>query len=199
MSEDGTVLPPEDRSRANAYALIGRIFYGPPDRTLVDYITGVPASGDAVPLAQAWDALREACRTSDVEAVREEYDELFIGVGKSPVTLYTAAYAAPQLPDRHLLSLRERLGEWGLGRRQQAGETEDHLSGVCDVMRWLIEGGAGPDAERRFFFDFVAPAIEPLCAAIDAQARAQFYRRAAAFLLAYYEVERAAFELMTPE
>jgi TorA maturation chaperone TorD len=66
-------------------------------------------------------------------------------------------------------------------------------------MRWLIEQGVGVDEERRCFFEFLAPAVEPLCTAIEAASRAQFYRRAAAFLRAYCNVERDAFELMTPE
>lgn len=190
---------PEDRARANCYALIGRFMYGPPDAGVVDYVMGQSAGDDEAPLAHAWRDLQAACRGLDSEEARAEYDGLFIGVGKSPVTLYTAAYAAPQSPDQHLLGLRDQLDAWHLARRPQAGESEDHISGVCDIMRWLIETGQGLDVERAFFARFIAFAVEPLCDAIAGAPQSRFYRHVAAFMLAFYKVERSGFELMETE
>lgn len=189
----------EDLARAQCYAIIGRLLYGGPDAGLTAYIAQLPANDEAVPLAQAWQALQRACRDADPAQTGLEYDDLFIGVGKAPVTLYTSAYAAPYAPDRHLLALRNRLDDLGLARRATAGETEDHIAALCDTMRWLIENGHGEDAERRFFFEFVAPAVEPLCGAIEADGRSPFYRTVARFLLSFYEVERAGFELLGME
>lgn len=189
-------LSPEDAARANGYALMGRLLYGAPDEALRAYMLSLPASEDAVPLALAWRTLQQACRDADLDATRLAYDDLFVGVGKAPVTLYTAAYAAPHAPDRHLLALRGELGRMGLGRRQEAGETEDHIAAVCDVMRWLIVNGRGPDAERRFFYGYVAPAADALCAAIEGHPQSSpFYRAVAGWGRAFYEVERTAFEL----
>jgi len=190
---------PEDRARANCYALIGRFMYGPPDADVLSYVAKQTGGEDAVPLAQAWRGLQAACASADVDDARAEYDDLFVGVGKAPVSLYTAAYAAPHAPDRHLLGLRDQLDAWHLARRPQAGESEDHISGVCDVMRWLIETGQGLDAERAFFLGFVAPAVEPLCDAIANAHQSLFYRHVAAFVLAFYEVERSGFELVGTE
>lgn len=192
----GTTTSAEDLARAHCYAVIGRLMYAPPDAPLVAYILQQPSVDDAVPLAQAWTAVQAACRGAELEQVRLEYDDLFVGVGKAPVTLYTGAYAAPQSPDRHLLALRNKLDALGLARRTQAGEMEDHVSALCDVMRWLIESNRGLEAERGFFFEFLAPAAEPLCTAITRHPQAVFYRSVAAYMWAYYEVERAGFELV---
>jgi TorA maturation chaperone TorD len=188
-------LNAEDLARAQCYAIVGRLMYGAPDAALASYIMQQPSSDEAVPLALAWKALQRGCHEADIEQVRMEYDDLFIGVGQAPVTVYTSGYVSPHAPDRHLLALRNALDALGLARRIEAGETEDHVSALCDAMRWLIENGHGPAAEGRFFFDFVAPAIEPLCAAITNNPRAAFYRVVAAYLLAFYEVERTGFEL----
>lgn len=185
----------EDLARAYGYALIGRLLYGAPDAALVARLLEQPASDDAVPLAQAWQALQQASREIDLDDVRLEYDELFIGVGRAPVTLYTSAYVAAHAPDRHLLALRNQLDALGLARRPEAGETEDHMSALCDVMRWLIENRVGLAGERQFFFDYLAPAVEPLCKAIAMQPRSRFYRSVAAYLEAYADVERTGFEL----
>ena len=194
------VIAEEDQARAHCYAILGRLWYAAPDASFASYIAGLPAADGATPLGLAWNGLQEACRHGDEAARRLEYDGLFVGVGKAPVTLYTCAYVAPHAPDCHLLALRNALDGLGLGRQSGAGEAEDHISGLCDTMRALIGCGAGVAAERRFFFQFVAPAIEPLCAAVSNHPQAGFYRAAASFTQSYCEVERAAFELEgTPE
>jgi TorA maturation chaperone TorD len=187
-------LAAEDAARARCYALIGALFFGPLQRDLGNDIAQGPAPDGDAPLARAWRALQDACRSANYDAARQEYDDLFIGVGQAPVTLYTAHYIAPHGPDRHLVRLREQLAAWGLARGALVGETEDHLSGVCDVMRWLIESGRTADIQRHFFMEFVDPAREPLCNAITKVA--DFYRAPAAFAGAFLRVEREAFDLM---
>jgi TorA maturation chaperone TorD len=189
-------LSTEDRARAYCYALVSRLFFGPPDRAFVDQMTATAAEDGETPLIQAWRDLAEACRSAQLDAVRQEYDDLFISVGKAPVTLYTAHYAAPQGPDRHLVTLREQLSAWGLARGEQVGETEDHVSGVCDVMRWLIETQHSEAEQRRFFFAFIDPAGSPLCAAATCAPDADFYKRVAHFAQTFFELEREAFNLI---
>jgi TorA maturation chaperone TorD len=188
-------VAPEDRSRAYAYALIGRLMYGPPEPALLTYVVQQPVAEGGSELARAWTAFQQACREVDLDGAREEYDELFVGVGKAAVTLYTAAYVAPGAPDRHLLRLRNALDGFGLARRTDAGETEDHVSALCDVMRWLIDNGKAMEVQRRFFFDYFSSAVDPLCDAILAAPQARFYRAVADFLRAYHAVERVGFDI----
>ena len=190
-------LAEEEEARAFLYALLGRLLYAPPDAALLQQIAAAGGAADRAPLTQAWGDLRETSRSMDAETVRAEYDGLFIGAGKSPVTLYTASYAAPNSADRHLLALRRRLAGWRLERVGSAAETEDHIAGLCDAMRWLITERVGAEAERGLFDDFVMPAVGPLCDAILAAADARFYRTVAQLLRAFCEVESRGFELST--
>ncbi len=137
--------------------------------------------------------LRQALEHADFDAVRAEYEDLFIGVGKSPVTLYTSHYAVSHAPDRHLLALRQYLEASGLRRSEQAVETEDHISALCDVMRWLIESGADGGEQQRFFEVFLSPAVRGLRDAIATAETASFYRTVANFACAFFEVEEQAF------
>lgn len=190
----------EDAARAQWYALLSRLFHAPPDAALLRVLAAAPAGdeGDAdVPFVQAWRGLQAACTEADPEAVRAEFDELFVGVGKAPVTPYTSAYAAPHAPDRHLLALRERLNAWGLARREKVFEAEDHVSAVCDAMRWLIEQGHALEDQRDFFLTFLSPALLPFCSAINASPVAVFYKRAQALVQAFHEVEKDAFDMHT--
>jgi TorA maturation chaperone TorD len=164
------LIEPEDHARANLYGIIGRLYYAPADSNLIAEITrgdgGEGGGADAGGLIGAWRGLQEACRSAFPPVIRQEYDSLFVGVGKSEVSLYLSGYAEPLGPDRFLVRLRDQLGEWGLGRRQAAFEVEDHISGICDVMRWLIENGRGLAEQRGFFESYAYPGVLPFCVAL---------------------------------
>ncbi len=197
-AEAGDGMPDEERARANLYALIARLFYDP-DSALLAQICAEGAraqkSDPATELERAWRAMLNACHSALPDDVRHEHDTLFVGVGKSEVTPYTSHYVLHSAPDRHLVMLRERLESLGLGRSDGVFEVEDHLSGVCDVMRHLIENQA-PELDQRFFFEqFVYPGAQPMLAAAMAARSANFYRHVAGFAQAFLEVEKAAFDM----
>jgi TorA maturation chaperone TorD len=197
---DAGALAPEDEARAHWYALISRLFHVAPDDALLQSLAAAPAGDNDdpdTPFLAAWREFQAACAAADCEAVRTEFDALFVGVGKAPVTPYTSAYAAAHAPDQHLLALREQLGACGLARRAEVFETEDHVSAICDAMRGLIEHGRPLKDQRAFFDEYVAPGVPPFCSAIKASPMAAFYLRAGALALAFYEVEKEAFDMHT--
>jgi TorA maturation chaperone TorD len=51
---------------------------------------------------------------------------------------------AGHLNERPLVNIRKALEEFGLESAQEVTETEDHISALCEVMRYLI---AGDDVE----------------------------------------------------
>jgi TorA maturation chaperone TorD len=194
-------LPPEEEARALWYALLSRLFYAPADRELLGQLGAGLQDGSDVDTGVFIDALRAlqlACRDADPEALRDEYESLFVGVGKAPVTPYTSAYAASHAPDRHLVALRERLSAWGLTRREQVFEAEDHVAALCDAMRWLIVHGNPLEEQRDFFAGFIAPAMPRFCDAINRMSGADFYRKVGAFTRAFVALEQEAFDMHTP-
>ncbi len=198
----GDAVPAEDRARANIYALIGRLFYAAPDANLLAKICDDDAplfeAGDASALGRSWQALQNACKSAHPAVVKQEHDTLFVGVGKAEVTPYTSHYIAGNAPDRHLVLLRQQLAQWGLGRGAGVFEVEDHIAGLCDVMRFLIEQVA-PVAEQRLFFErFIYQAAQPLFAAVLAATTAAFYRQVVPFAMEFLEIEKAAFEMDGP-
>lgn len=204
---DSPEITPEDSARASFYALIGRLFYAPPDADLIRQIAastnagGKDASeqgGSASDLAQAWLAMQAACAKSNPELAGQEHEALFIGIGKAPVTPYTSGYAAPIAPDRHLVQLRQQLGEWGLARQDTVFDSEDHVSGLCDVMRYLIETNQSIDMQKQFFETFAQTGAVPLCDAVIHNGNAVFYRQVAVLAKAFFEVEKAAFDMLGP-
>jgi TorA maturation chaperone TorD len=194
-------LSEEDAGRANLYALIGRLFYDAPDSILFAQLCRAEAepTGNNALLDRAWRSLRDACGSAYPVVVKQEHDSLFVGVGKSEVTPYTSHYVTGNSPDRHLVRLRERLDQLGLARRSAAFEVEDHVSGVCDVMRILVEDAHPLSEQQLFFKEFVYPGVTPFCEAVAIATSAAFYRCVAEFARAFLEVERQAFELHEAE
>jgi TorA maturation chaperone TorD len=213
QSASESTVPDEDLARAHCYALISRLFYAPADADLLRQLAGaaaqsvqhavqqenVDATPDPNPYSSAFVALQDVCRTADAEAVRQEYDDLFVGAGKALISPYTSGYAVPHAPDRHLLALRERLNGFALARRDSVFELEDHVSAVCDVMRWLIERGRSIDEQRAFFDEFVYAGTRAFCSAIETRAPTSFHRAVAALALAFIAIEQHAFELHSGE
>jgi TorA maturation chaperone TorD len=211
-SPQRATLAEEDVARAHCYALISRLFYAPPDATLLQTLGGAAAAEEAATQArspdeahtsgsyvEAFNALHRACRSAELEGLRQEYDDIFVGAGRALVTPYTSGYSLPNAPDRHLVSLREQLSCWGLGRRDSVFEVEDHVSAVCDAMRWLIEREQPLEVQRAFFEDYVYTGVGLFCDAIDANASTPFYRAAAALTHAFLAVEKEGFAMLSSE
>jgi TorA maturation chaperone TorD len=190
-------LPPEELARANFYGLLARLFYAPPDAQLLQTLaatTDIEAEQGGI--AQAWEELARAA-DADPEAVRDEYDTVFVGTGKSPVTLYACAYSIRYASEAPLAELRGELARLGLARRDEAAEPEDHIAALCETMRHLIAVQQRDLVEqRRFFQRWIEPAAQSLCNAIEAEPRTAFYKPVARFAKAFFDIERNAFEML---
>ena len=196
-NDSAGALEAEDRARANFYGLISRLFYAPADPNLLAEICGSGGAGEGGGgLYGAWRGLQEVCHSAYPAVVRQEYDNLFVGVGRAAVTPYLSGYAETSSPDRYLVRLREQLAAWGLGRREGVFEVEDHISGVSDVMRWLIQVRRPLEQQREFFEVFVYRGAIPFCAAAHKTPLASFYKPVAAFAAAFFELEKKAFEMV---
>ena len=198
MSQALQFVAPEEQARANFYGLLARLFYAPPDAALLKALAMADElDADDETLAARWRELVAAAATTEAEAVREEYDEAFVGTGKAPVTLYACAYSLRYTNEMPLAALRGDLAALGLARREQAGEPEDHIAALCDTMRHLIAQQQRPlDEQQRFFGRWIGPNYEQLCSAIEANERTSFYRHVARMAKAFFSLEQAAFEML---
>lgn len=196
---DSPALDEEDKARADLYALLGRLFYGPPDASLLSAIVGggdVGAEAANAPLALAWRDLGQACALSSEDAARVEYDSVFVGTGKAEISLYLGAYSRRGAADRLLVDLKEFLAARGLARRESAKEPEDHVAAVFEVMRHLIAGERASVADQKAFFNtYVWSGATALCDAIVGSAKTNLYKSVARFAKSFLELEHTAFEI----
>lgn len=193
-------LTPEDQVRADYYGLLAALFYGPPDARLMQGIVVSASPEGESELACAWHALAEASAVMPQEAVAQEYEELFVGIGRPPVMLFGSYYLAGFMNERPLAELREELSRLGFRRADAAHETEDHLAALCDVMRALVTGGladapAALDVQQRFFDAHMRAWVLRCCDATTTNPKANYYQKVAAFARAFFEIEIQAFDM----
>jgi len=188
----------EETARADLYGLLATLYSAPPSQDLIDTIASARSEGDGV-LQHAWAELVSACRTAQAEAVRDEYETLFIGVGKPEVMLYGSYYLSGFLMEKPLAALRTDLANLGLERDESVPESEDHIAMLCEVMRYLIASNefaqASLASQQAFFATHMQPWLLRLCDAIDEHPSSRFYRGVTGLARAFFEVEMQAFDM----
>jgi TorA maturation chaperone TorD len=193
-------LPGEDQARADLYALLARLLLAPPDDGLLAAIAAadpICAEGDHT-LEEAWHKMSLAASVTDAQAVADEFNALFVGIGTPLLNPYGSLYTTGYMNDTPLAGLRADLARLRLGRASQSFEFEDHLGALCETMRVLVAGGPGlprqPVFEQKQFFDrHMAPWYARCLADIAGAQGASFYRLVAGFALAFLAIEAEAF------
>ncbi|RYY90605.1 MAG: molecular chaperone, partial [Comamonadaceae bacterium] len=132
----------EETARAEIYGLLAQLFYAAPSPDLLQAlrvaVTDAPVQGGF--LEEPWRELVGAARGASDQAIADEYDALFGGVGKPEVYLFGSHYLSGYLNEKPVARLREALASLGLERDEAMPETEDHIAYLCEVMRYLIAG-----------------------------------------------------------
>ena len=193
----------EELQRAELYGLLARLWFAPPDAELFEQfavaVTEAPQRGSF--LEVPWQELVAAMRSGGERAAGEEYEALFIGIGKPDILLYGSHHLAGALNERPLVALRTDLAELGLTRDATIGETEDHVSFLFEVMRYLIAGDdvavCNLERQRLFFRSHIQPWVAgSLCDAVEQHPRAHLYAALAAFTRAFVQVETQGFDMI---
>jgi TorA maturation chaperone TorD len=190
-------LSPEEQARADFYGLIARLLYAAPDVQLISELVRAPQLEGEGALASAWRDMVEACRTAFPVTLENEHTELFVGTGKAEVTPYLSHYILQRSTDNPLVELRQQLAAWGIGRREEVPEYEDHISGICEGMRFAIAvQQRSPEEQKDYFERFIYRGSVAFCDAVSASPNARFYRLVARFARAFFEIEKTAFEMV---
>lgn len=192
----------EETARAEVYGLLAALYYAPPSPELMEQlrvaVTEAPAAGGF--LEEPWREVVAAARNLSNEAVANEFDALFGGVGKPEVYVFGSHYLSGFLNEKPLAALRSDLAELGLARDDAMPETEDHIAYGCEVMRYLIAGDdvsvSNLTQQQKFFTTHLQPWVLQMCDAIAAHPRAKFYAALAGFTRAFVSVEAQGFDML---
>lgn len=193
----------EELARAELYGVLSRLWLAAPDAALLAQFAAAATQTDkgGAFLDQPWHDLVAALRGSDVAALKREFESLFYSAGKAEVLPYASYHMAGALNERPLVQVRADLAELGLASSASEGETEDHLSFLFEVMRYLIAGDdlalCNLEQQRRFFRKHLQPWVGgALCDSLELCPKAHVYAALARFTRAFVEVETQAFDMI---
>jgi len=193
----------EDLARADTYGLLAEWFIRQPSDDLFNRLAGSPAvdAADQTDLANAWrDLIATVAATAPADAAAE-FQNLFVAVGKPLVALHASVYVGGAMNQPILVDLRNDLAAMGLESNPDLGETEDHFSTLCEIMRYLI---AAPDPkgstlaqQQHFFSTYLQPWMDSFFDALQDQPQAKVYGAVGGFARAFFAIERQAFDIFS--
>lgn len=185
-----------ERLRANVYALLARFLARPPDAGALR--EAAAWSGDDSEFGQAVSALAAKARAADPQAVKDEYEALFIGLGRGELVPYASYYLTGFLHEKPLARVRQSLREIGAERDPAVKEPEDHIAALLDVMVGLILGkfrASGVERERQFFRDHINSWAPYFFKDLENAKTGDLYRPIGTLGRLFLTIEEAAFEM----
>lgn len=197
-SDFSNAVPEEELFRAQLYSLLARLLAAAPDADLLAALRRLDSDGSA--LGQAFAELARAAAAATPASVAEEYQDLFIGLGRGEFLPYGSVYLTGFLQEKPLAELRDDLARLGIARAAEVKEPEDHIAALCEVMAGLIDGGFGERqplaVQRAFFAKHVAPWAARFFGDVETAKTADFYRRVGRIGSLFMGIETAAFAMI---
>lgn len=194
---DEIEIDEDELLRAQWYALLGELLAQAPDEAFLARLSAL--GGDDSELGGHIAALAKTAQRTTVEQVREEFQDLFIGLSQGELLPYASYYLTGFLHEKPLANLRGAMAELGIVRAADRPEPEDHIASLCETMAGLIVGAFGKPAtlatQRAFFAAHIAPWAEKFFADLAAAKSARLYMPVGQIGRIFIEIENAAFAM----
>jgi TorA maturation chaperone TorD len=191
-------VAPEDLLRAQMYKLLARFLSGPP--TAGDLAAAAALKGDDSALGQAISTFARLAGHGYPAIVKEEYQELFIGLGRGELVPYGSYYLTGFLQEKPLAKLRQDMERLGIARSAEVRDPEDHIASLCEMMAGLIEGRFGPPLplpeQKRFFETHLGSWAGYFFRDLEAARSSVLYSALGSVGRTFLEIEEGAFALV---
>jgi TorA maturation chaperone TorD len=175
---DDVAIDPEDRLRADTYRLLGRLLGTPPDDETLALLATAPTSEDDNLLAVAWRLLATTAARGRADQASDEYEALFIGLGRGELVPYASWYMTGYLMEQPLAELRSDMRQLGFELHDDVSEPEDHAAALCEIMA-LLATEADPCSlarQAKFFETHIGPWMARFFRDMQQADSARFYR-----------------------
>lgn len=187
----------EDRLRADVYNFLATYLTSRPDDTRLTAAHSL--AGDETEFGKAFNALAKISRNIGVSDAAEEYDRLFIGLGRGELLPYGSYYLTGFLHEKPLAKLRNDMRKLGIARVDGISEPEDHIGSLMEMMAGLISGGYGEPAsietQREFFMAHIEPWAGHFFKDLEAAKNSRFYQPVGKIGRLFIEIESGAFAM----
>ena len=184
-----TVEFSDQARRAAFYSLLAGLLRNAPDADVLAYCLSLDTTDQKSELGAAINTLVLAAKHSDPQRLKEEFHELFIGLGRGELVPYGSWYQTGFLMERPLGQLRADLAKLGFERSDDVHEPEDHIAALMEVMALLIYEGAPQDQQRLFFETHISSWAKDFMKDLSVAETATFYRSVARLGSAFVAIE----------
>ena len=184
-----TVESSDQARRAAFYSLLAGLLRNAPDSDVLAYCLSLDTTDQKSELGAAVNTLVLAAKHSDPQRLKEEFHELFIGLGRGELVPYGSWYQTGFLMERPLGQLRADLAKLGFERSDDVHEPEDHIAALMEVMAMLIYEGAPQEQQRLFFETHISSWAKDFMKDLSVAETATFYRSVARLGSAFVAIE----------
>lgn len=189
----------EDRLRADMYDFLGALLARPPDAGLLGRSAAL--AGDDSEVGRAIRTLARIAGATTPESVEDEFNTLFVGLGRGELLPYASYYLTGFLNEKPLAALREDMKTLAIVRADDVFEPEDHIASLFEMMAGMIVGRfAEPvslDRSKRFFDRHIGPWASHFFSDLESARNSVFYSPVGSAGRAFMEIEKEGFRLIS--
>lgn len=177
--------------RAEIYFLLSTLYRKCPDQELLDFLSDIETEAAQSDMQRAWLALSESARNADLNTLEDEYQDLFIGIGRGEVVPFASWHRTGSLMEKPLADIRQDLERLGFQREEGVKEPEDHIAALCEVMALI--SNQDEKQQQAFFNNHIATWFDKFVTQVKQAEHANFYRAVAQFTMSYLSLEQVRF------
>ncbi len=178
--------------RTDSYMILASLLDRPPSPELLNILRnlaweeGIPAN-----LAISLEALRGAGCDISLPALEDEFNRLFVGLGRGEMIPYASWYRERKIQSRTLASLRTDLMLLGIVREGSNPEPEDHAGTLCEIMALISrkQNRIPPVVQAKFFQEHLVSWIVTFFQDLQSATKANFYRAVGMFGACFLKYE----------
>lgn len=177
--------------RTEIYLLISALFRQSPSQEMVTFLSQLETETEQSEMQIAWQGVSQAAAKINLEELADEYQELFIGIGRGEVVPFASWHRTGSLMEKPLAEIRNDLDLMGFEREESVKEPEDHIAALSEVMAMLAQEEEG--LQQAFFNKHIGPWFKSLVTQIQNAPSVNFYSSVAALLNAFLTLEQVRF------
>ncbi|ARV72601.1 TorD/DmsD family molecular chaperone [Vibrio campbellii] len=185
----------EQTLRTEIYLVLSALFRSAPSEEMIEFLTSLEVEPSESSMQKAWIALQQAAKDSNRKALEDEYQDLFIGIGRGEVMPFGSWHMTGAMMEKPLAEIRHDLELLGFERDENVKEPEDHIAALCEVMSMLT--GEEEDLQQAVFNKHIAPWFNSFTQQLENAESANFYKPAAQLCEAFLTLEQVRFSVNT--
>lgn len=185
----------EQTLRTEIYLVLSALFRSAPSEEMIEFLISLEVEPSESAMQKAWIALQQAAKDSNREALEDEYQDLFIGIGRGEVMPFGSWHMTGAMMEKPLAEIRHDLELLGFERDENVKEPEDHIAALCEVMSMLT--GEEEDLQQAVFNKHIAPWFSSFTQQLENAESANFYKPAAQLCEAFLTLEQVRFSVNT--